>query len=56
MAHHAGSAAKYTRARRPVELVFVENCANKSAALKRELAIKNLLRSKKLALIASASK
>jgi putative endonuclease len=50
-AHNAGTAAKYTRARGPVELVFVESCADKSAALKREMEIKSLLRPEKLALI-----
>lgn len=53
-AHNAGTAAKYTRARGPVELVFVEPCADKSAALKREMSIKGLSRSKKLALINAA--
>lgn len=52
-AHNAGSAAKYTRARGPVELVFVEDCADRSAASKRELAIKNLTRVEKLVLIQS---
>jgi putative endonuclease len=50
-AHNAGTASKYTRVRVPVELVLVESCAGKSAALKRELAIKKLSRAKKLALI-----
>jgi putative endonuclease len=53
-AHNAGTAAKYTRTRRPVEVVFVEGCADKSAALKRELEIKSFTRSKKLVLIESA--
>ena len=53
-AHNAGTAAKYTRTRMPVELVFVEDCADRSAALKRELQIKGLGRPDKLALIASA--
>ncbi len=52
-AHNAGTAAKYTRARMPVEMVFVEECADRSAALKRELQIKGLKRPAKLALIAS---
>ena len=51
-AHNAGTAAKYTRARLPVELVFVEDCADRSAASKRELAIKQLPRIEKLELIA----
>ena len=53
-AHNAGTATRYTRARGPVELVFVESCADKSAALKREIEIKSLLRLEKLALIESA--
>jgi len=50
-AHNAGTAAKYTRARGLVELVFVEDCADRSVASKREMAIKQLSRSKKLKLI-----
>jgi len=53
-AHNTGTAAKYTRTRLPAVLVFVERCADKSAALKRELEIKSLSRSGKLALIESA--
>lgn len=50
-AHNAGAAAKYTRARGPVVLAYVERCDDKSAALKRERAIKALPRTAKLALI-----
>ena len=46
-AHNAGEGAKYTRGRTPVQLVHVEPCADKSAALKRELQIKRLSRLKK---------
>ena len=53
-AHNEGTASKYTRARGPVELVLVERCADRSAALKREMAIKSLTRAKKLALIQSS--
>ncbi len=52
-AHNAGTAARYTRGRGPVELVFVESCAGKSDALKREMKIKGLSRTNKLALIGS---
>lgn len=52
-AHNAGTASKYTRARSPVELVFVEECADRSSASKRELAIKNLTRENKMVLIRS---
>lgn len=51
-AHNAGTAAKYTRARGPVALVFSESCADRSAASKRELVIKKLTRGEKLLLIA----
>jgi putative endonuclease len=49
-AHNAGGGAKYTRGRGPVRLMHVEPCADKSAALKRELQIKELSRSEKKAL------
>ena len=52
-AHNAGTASKYTRVRLPVELVFVENCADRSIASKREMEIKSLARAGKLALIQS---
>ncbi len=49
--HNSGNGSRYTRSHRPVRLVYVEECADKSAALKRERAIKALprLRKKKLA-------
>ena len=43
--------AKYTRARRPVELVYFEELDNKSSAMKREYEIKQLSRAEKLRLI-----
>ena len=43
--------ARYTRARRPVTLVYQEEAADRSAAGKREYAIKQLPRSAKLALL-----
>ncbi|WP_459870850.1 GIY-YIG nuclease family protein [Endothiovibrio diazotrophicus] len=53
LAEHNGSAlgARYTRARRPVELVYVEAAADRSAACKREAAIKRLSRAQKLRLV-----
>lgn len=50
-AHNAGEGAKYTRGRIPVSVVYRESCADKSAALKRELQIKRLSRSAKQALL-----
>ncbi|MFH0933740.1 MAG: GIY-YIG nuclease family protein [Pseudomonadota bacterium] len=49
-AHNAGEGAKYTRGRTPVQLLYRESCADKSAALKREMEIKALSRAEKLAL------
>ena len=54
-AHNAGTAAKYTRSRGPVELVFTESCSDRSSASKRELEIKKLTRVAKLALVDSVS-
>lgn len=51
--HNAGTASKYTRVRLPVELAYAERCADRSAASKREMEIKNLSREKKLKLIQS---
>lgn len=48
--HDTGAASRYTRSRRPVELVFLEKCANRPAALRREAQIKKLSRIDKLAL------
>lgn len=42
--------ARYTRARRPVVLVYSEQAENRSAAASREAAIKKLTRRQKLAL------
>jgi putative endonuclease len=49
-AHNAGEGAKYTRGRTPVAVRYQENCADKSAALKREIEIKRLSRVEKLAM------
>ena len=46
--------AKYTRGRRPVQLVYTETCTSRSAALTRERQIKALTRSEKEALIENA--
>ena len=54
-AHRAGTGAKYTRGRGPLSLVYTELCADKSAALRRELYIKHLPRPKKEAHLAAAA-
>ena len=50
-AHAAGKGAKYTRGRGPLTLVHTEELPDKSAALKREAAIKKLTRAEKLKLL-----
>ena len=45
--------ARYTRGRRPVELLWVEACGNRSEARIREAEIRRLSRAGKLALIHS---
>lgn len=50
-AHRSGKGAKYTRGRGPLELVYREDCPDKSSALRREIAVKKLSRQEKLSLI-----
>jgi len=49
----SGTGARYTRSRRPVQLVYVEAAASRAEAARREAAIKRLDRAHKLALCAS---
>jgi putative endonuclease len=49
--HNAGKGALYTRWRRPVELCYLERAIDRSAAQRREIAIKKLTREKKLLLV-----
>ncbi|MDK9866917.1 MULTISPECIES: GIY-YIG nuclease family protein [Staphylococcus] len=49
--HNKGQGAKYTKIRRPVELVYQEIFDTKSEALKREYEIKTYSRQQKLVLI-----
>jgi uncharacterized protein (TIGR02453 family) len=53
-AHNAGRGAAYTRSRRPVRLIHVEPAADRGAALRRELAIKQLPRPEKERLVTSS--
>jgi len=50
-AHAAGKASRYTRSRLPVTLAYTEPQPSRSAALKREAAIKKLTRPQKDRLI-----
>jgi putative endonuclease len=59
LAQHNGAranGARYTRARRPVKLVYREHAANRAAACRREYRIKRMTRREKLAMIAAASR
>lgn len=49
--HNSGKGAKYTRSRRPVELVYYEMYEDRREAMRREYAIKQLTREKKQMLI-----
>jgi putative endonuclease len=49
--HNKGSAARYTKTRRPVKLVYLEMQPDRRAAMKRELAIKKMGRIKKRELV-----
>ena len=50
-ANNTGKGAKYTKARRPVELVYFEEFETKEQAMKREYAIKQMARKDKLELV-----
>lgn len=54
-AHLEGKGAKYTRANKPVKLVYKQEFATKSEAMKEEHRIKTLKRKDKLALIESVA-
>jgi putative endonuclease len=53
--HNSGRASKYTRSRRPVVLLYIEKCASKSRALRREAEIKDFSRESKKRLIKCGS-
>ena len=56
--HNSGKGAKYTRSRRPVELIYIESFdtglnrkENKILAMKREYIIKQLTKKQKIELV-----
>lgn len=51
--HNAGRGARYTRSRRPVRLVYLEELPDRAAAMKRERALKRLSHQEKKELIDS---
>jgi putative endonuclease len=54
-AHRSGTASRYTRSRRPVEIAAVISVADRSAALREEARIKRLSRADKLRLVEASS-
>lgn len=54
--HNKGVGAKYTAARRPVKLSYLEAQPGRVAAMKRERAIKKMSRAQKHRLIANQKK
>jgi len=50
--HQEGTASRYTRTRRPIVLVYQEECGTRSQSLARECAVKSLSRQRKEELIA----
>jgi len=49
--HNWGIAARYTRSRLPVKIVYLEPQPDRTTAMKREKAIKRLSRERKIKLI-----
>lgn len=49
--HNAGRGARYTRQHAPVRLVYVEELENRSAAMRREIALKKLSHAQKRKLV-----
>lgn len=54
--HNCGKGAKYTRSRRPIQIVYTENFELKMEALKREKEIKKLTKCQKEQLIIKQNK
>lgn len=55
-AHEEGRGAKYTKGRAPLALIYREECADRSAASRREIAIKKMPRERKMEMIAQHMK
>ena len=52
-AHQSGKGARYTRAHRPVALVYVETFDTKKKAMQREYQLKQLTKAQKEALVST---
>ena len=46
-AHNSGRGSRYTRARRPVRMVYTERCADRNSAMRREAELKKLSHAQK---------
>lgn len=55
-AHNSGRGAKYTKARRPVKLVYYETFLTKQEAMKREYEIKRMTKREKESLLGTREK
>ena len=53
--HNLGIGSRFTRSRLPVAVVYKEELASRSEALRRERAIKGMRRSQKLLLVGHAA-
>jgi putative endonuclease len=53
--HNAGRGGRYTRTRRPVTLVYQEEVADRSTAMRREAEIKRMDRREKERLVAAGN-
>ncbi len=53
--HNSGTGSRFTRSRLPVTVVYKEESANRSEALRREHAIKAMRRPEKLRLVGHAA-
>jgi putative endonuclease len=54
--HNRGAGSRYTRARRPVDLVYVEALPDRSTAMQRERQIKALARRRKVELVRKSNR
>ena len=54
-AHNAGTGAKYTRSRRPVELLYFEECRERKEAMSKEWHYKRMSRGEKMKMITKSS-
>ena len=52
--HNAGCGGAYTRSRIPIAMVYVESAKDRSGALRRECAIKQLSRAQKEELVTTS--